>query len=311
MPLANPTPLSEAGFRALFERCSNWGRWGAEDQRGTLNLITPEQVRRAATLVREGFTVSCAHPLNTVPDVENPMPASHMMLRAGDVVESVRTRSTADYLGLAPHGLAHSHLDALCHVSWQNQMYNGRPMNLVTSTGALANDITAGQHGIVTRGVLLDLPPVLGVDWLEPGAAILPADLEQVEAAQGVKVEEGDVLLVRTGRHRRRAELGVLDAQERLAGLHHESAPWLRERGVAVLGFDGVSDVRPHSVEGPPLPIHTLTLVAMGCQLLDNQNLEDLAAACTARRRWEFMLVIAPLRLVKGTGSATNPIAIF
>ena len=105
--------------------------------------------------------------------------------------------------------------------------------------------------------------------------------------------------------------LGAWDAREHLAGLHHESAPWLRERGVAVLGFDGISDVRPHSVEGPPLPIHTLTLVAMGCQLLDNQNLEDLAAACAARQRWEFMLVIAPLRLVKGTASATNPIALF
>lgn len=298
-------------FQALFDRVSNWGRWGADDERGALNLITPEQTRRAAGLVREGVSVGCAWPLNTLADVENPQPAVHLFLRAGDVAEGWPTASTADYLALAPHGLAHSHLDALCHVNWRGRMYNDRPISMVTSLGAAANSIMIGKDGIVTRGVLFDLPSVRGVDWLEPGTAIMVEDLEAAETAQGVRVGEGDVLLVRTGRHRRREVHGPWDFRGLAAGLHHTCAPWLRERGVAVLGFDGISDVVPHTVEGVGLPIHTLTLVAMGIQLLDNQNLEELAAACNRRTRWEFLFVIAPLRLARGTASATNPIAVF
>jgi kynurenine formamidase len=308
---AAPARLSEDEFQALFDRCSNWGRWGPDDERGTLNLITPEHRRRAAGLVREGHTVSCAWPLNTQADVDNISPATHLMLRAGDVVESWPTRSTADYLALAPHGLTHSHLDALCHLSWRGKMYNGRPMSLVTSMGALANSITIGQDGIVGRGVLLDLPLAQGVDWLEPGTAILPDELIAAESAANLRVEPGDILLVRTGRHRRREVEGPWDSRASIAGLRWDCAPWLREREVALLGFDGISDVFPHGVEGVGLPIHTLTLVAMGMQLLDNQNLEDVARACADRRRWEFLLVIAPLRIERGTASATNPIAVF
>ena len=311
MAQPDPTRLSLEEFQALFDRCSNWGRWGPDDERGTLNLITPEHTKRAAGLVREGVTVSCALPLNTVADVENPMPATHLMLRAGDVVESVPTRSTADYLALAPHGQAHSHLDALCHVVWQGKIYNGRPASVVTSMGATKNAITIGQDGIVTRGVLLDIPLLKGVEWLEPGTPILPDELEAAESSESLRVGEGDVLLVRTGRHRRRRAHGPWDASERLAGLPYSCAPWLRERGVALLGCDGVSDFRPHGVEGVRIPMHTLTLVAMGMQLLDNQNLDDLAQACAERRRWEFLLAIAPLRLERGTASAVNPIAVF
>ncbi len=309
--LTSPPPMTVEQFQALFERCSNWGRWGPDDERGTLNLITPEVTRRAAALIREGATVSCALPLNTVADIENKMPAVHLMLRAGDVVDDVPTKSTADYLALAPHGQAHSHLDALCHVVWQGKIYNDRPASTVTSMGALKSAITIGQDGIVSRGVLLDIALLKGVDWLEPGTPIMPDDLEAAESAAGPRVGEGDVLLVRTGRHRRKQAHGPWDASAELAGLHYACAPWLRERGVALLGCDGVSDFRPHGVEGVPLPMHTLTLVAMGMQLLDNQNLDDLAEACAARSRWEFFLTIAPLRLERGTASAVNPIAVF
>lgn len=306
-----PAPISTDEFQALFDRCSNWGRWGPDDERGTLNLITPERRVRAAGLVREGHTVSCSLPINTAADTDNIFPATHLMLRAGDVAESWPTRSTADYLALAPHGLSHSHLDALCHLCWQGRMYNDRPISMVSSMGALANAITIGQDGIVSRGVLLDLPAVQGVDWLEPGTAIRPGDVEAAERAAGLQVGEGDVLLVRTGRWKRRREAGAWDSRASIAGLHTDCAPWLRERGVALLGFDGISDVVPHGVEGVGLPIHTLTLVAMGMQLLDNQDLEALGQACGARRRWEFLLVIAPLKLERGTASATNAIAVF
>ena len=174
--------LSLAGFQELFDRVSNWGRWGPDDERGTLNLITAEQTRRAASLIREGVTVSCAWPLNTVPSSENRSPALHLMVRAGDVIDTVANRSTADYLALAPHGLAHSHLDALCHVSWQGKLYNDRRVGVVTSNGATQLAITIGQDGIVSRGVLLDIPLAHGQDSLEPGYAITPADLEGAES---------------------------------------------------------------------------------------------------------------------------------
>ena len=301
----------EPDFQALFDHCSNWGRWGDDDERGTLNLIGPEQRIRAASLVREGATVSCAHPINTVGDSDNTSPAVHTMVRAGDVFEEPGVRSTQDYLAVAPHGVAHSHLDALCHFYWQGRTYNGHPVGLVTSLGARANAITIGQDGIVSRGILLDIPRQLGVEWLDTDHAVRVAELEAAEAAQGVRVEAGDILLVRTGRHVRRRALGIWDSRAELAGLHHEVAPWLKERGVALLGCDGVSDVRKQPFTVTTHPMHILTLVAMGMQLLDNQNLDDLGAACFARSRWAFMLVIAPLKLRGGTASMVNPIAIF
>ncbi|MFN8525468.1 MAG: cyclase family protein [Chloroflexota bacterium] len=297
-------------FQALFDRCSNWGRWGADDELGTLNLITPAVRVRAASQVREGFTVSCALPINTAADVDNIRPGVHLMIRAGDVVQP-DAPSVSDYLAIAPHGLAHSHLDALCHFSWKGQLYNGRPASVVTSVGATANAITIGKDGIVSRGVLMDVPRLKGSSWLEPGTPITVADIEAAERAQGVTVESGDILLVYTGRWKRRRQVSEWSSRESLAGLHHDVPLWLRERGVSLLGFDGISDVIPHAVDGVGLPIHTLTLAAMGMQLLDNQNLEELSDACAERRRWEFMLVIAPLRIERGTASMTNPIAIF
>ena len=171
-PVAASERLDTAAFQALFDRCSNWGRWGADDQRGTLNLITPEVRIRAAGLVKEGATVSVAHPVNTTGDAENTSPAVHLMVRAGDVFDGVKVTSIADHLAVSPHGQAHSHLDALCHFAWQGKMYNGRPITDVTSTGARTNAITIGQDGIVSRGVLLDVPRHLGLEFLEPRAGL-------------------------------------------------------------------------------------------------------------------------------------------
>lgn len=303
--------MDKDAFQALFDECSNWGRWGADDERGALNLMSPATALRAAALVQTGRTVSCALPLNTVTDVENVRPIVHAMIRAGDLASADGGDSTHDMIVAAPHGFAHSHLDALCHVLWKGQLYNGRPAATVTSAGAQRSAITIGQDGIVGRGVLLDIPRLTGSRWLEPGTAIMPAELDAAEAAVKIRVGEGDVLLVRTGRQLRRRTLGPWDFVNGAAGLHYSCAPWLRARGVAVLGCDGISDVLPSGLPGVRLPVHVLALVAMGMQLLDNLDLEAVADAAQTHQRAEFLLAIAPLRLERGTASLVNPIAVF
>jgi len=299
-------PISLDEIDALFKQVSNWGRWGAEDERGALNLITPQKRLQAAELVIEGNSVSCALPLNTVGSGENPRPVVHLMVGAGDVAGA---GGSADYFAIAPHGMAHTHLDALCHIFYKGQMYNGRPASMVTSAGALANSIEAGKDGVVSRGVLLDIPAATGKEWLEPGEAIYVEDLEAAEKAMHVRVEEGDILLVRTGRHLRREKAGPAQG---MAGIHVTALPWLRARGVAVLGCDGVSDVMPSGMAGGAgLPVHNLIIPAMGVHLIDNMALDELAAACDRLDRYEFMLTLAPLKLMKGTASPVNPIALF
>jgi kynurenine formamidase len=207
--------------------------------------------------------------------------------------------------------MAHTHLDALCHIFHEGKMYNGYPQAQVTSAGALKNAITSGENGVVSRGVLLDVPAAKSLDYLEPGDQIHPADLEAAEQCQGVRVEEGDILLVRTGRWLRKQKVGAWNGRQTLAGLYADCLPWLHERRVAVLGCDGVSDVSPSGVDRFGMPIHVGAIAMMGLHLVDNANLEEVATACNERRRWEFLLTLAPLRLERGTGCPINPIALF
>jgi kynurenine formamidase len=310
-------PVSAERMREIFESVKSWGRWGAEDQAGALNLITLEKRRGAAALVRTGEAVSLARELPVRPSVENPSPALHMMVVAGDScgpeahgVEGLET--TMDFVGVAFHGMAVSHIDALCHVAVNGRMYNGFPVSDVKSIGALRNSIHVAKEGIVSRGVLLDIPRLRGVPWLELGEAIAPEELEAAERAQGVRVARGDILLVATGRDARKEKHGPWDVQhDGLAGLHPECIPWLRERDIAVLGCDGISDPLPApGIPGWPIPVHQCTLVAMGVHLLDNLQLARLAVACAREGRWEFLLTVAPLRVERGTGSPVNPIAV-
>ena len=290
---------------ALHQTLSNWGRWGADDQLGALNLITPEVTAAAAATVRSGRTVSCARSLDTVPAVDNPRPVAHHMI--GTVTEG----GGADYIALAPHGFSISHIDALCHIFHDDRIYNGYPAETVTAHGATRLGIHHLAGGIVTRGVLLDIPALRGVDALEPGEPVFPEDLEAAEDRAGVRVRAGDALLVRTGRWRWRAEHGPWHAGALLAGLDAACLAWLRDRDVATLGSDGVSDVLPSRVEGVTMPIHTVVIVAMGVHLMDNLDLDALADACDDERRWEFLLTVAPLVLWRGTASPVNPIALF
>jgi kynurenine formamidase len=217
----------------------------------------------------------------------------------------------ADYFALAPHGFATSHIDALCHIFYEGKLFNGYDTGTVTAHGATRLGIHHLQDGIVTRGVLLDIPAVRGVDALEPGEAIFPEDLEAAEERAGLRVRPGDALLVRTGRWVWRATHGPWNIAAQAAGLDAACLPWLRERDVATLGSDAVSDVMPSRVEGVGMPIHEIAIVALGLHLMDNLDLDALAAACAEERRWEFFFVVAPLVLRRGTASPVNPIAVF
>ncbi len=305
---------TRADVDAMAQQLSNWGRWGPDDERGTLNYVTPEVSAAAAALVSEGVTVSCALELAKTPAADNPTPVTHFMTGAGDVsgLGGVRgLEATGDGFVISPHGMANTHIDALCHILDQGKMYNGYPASEVLSTGAAKNSIMALEQGVSTRGVLLDIARLRGEHWLEPGYGIGVDDLEAAEAAQGISVRSGDILLIRTGRDNRREAEGATPPFAGMAGLLMETLPWIREREVAILGCDGVSDVIPSNVEGSPLPIHHIIITYMGVHLIDNARLGPLGAACAGRRRWEFLLTIAPLRLVGGTASPINPIAMF
>ena len=310
-----PTHVSASEFDQLFKSVCNWGRWGPDDERGTLNYLTPDRVCAAATGVRRGRSVSLAIPINTVAGPDNPRPAVHHMVRMYDIHSSEgEPQFAADYLGTEFHGDCHTHIDALCHIAYKGKLYNGKPAGSVTSHGATLQDITAYAQGIVGRGVLFDIPRLRGVKWLEPGEAVTREELEAAEKAQGVKLGEGDIFVFRTGHHRRRLELGPWSNGydgEGKAGLHVNTIPWLHERKVSVFLPDGDGETVPSNVEGIAYPIHALQIAAMGMVCADSLQFEELIKVCEEEGRWDFLVVIAPLRLPRGTGSLFNPIAIF
>jgi kynurenine formamidase len=297
--------MTTADVLAFHQTLSNWGRWGDEDELGALNLITREVTAVGAATVRSGRTVSCARPLDTRPSADNPLPVAHHM--TGTSTEGMG----ADYFAISPHGFSTSHIDALCHIFHEGQLYNGYPAEAVTAHGATKLGIDQLRAGVVTRGVLLDIPALRGVDALEPGEPIFPEDLEAAEKKAGLEVQPGDALLVRTGRWAWRRANGPWDVGSLAAGLDASCLPWLRGRDVAALGSDGVSDVLPSRVDGVGMPIHTVVIVAMGVHLLDNLDLDNLATACAEEARWEFLFTVAPLVLRRGTASPVNPIALF
>lgn len=295
---------------ALFDKVCNWGRWGKEDQRGTLNHIGPSEIARAAALVKDGRSISLSRPFPTQPGTENPRPAQHFMMVTGEdrhAPHIPNMEATFDYIGVAFHGLVCTHLDALCHIFREGRMYNGRPASDVRSRGAISNSVMESRDGIVGRGVLLDMPLALEMDYIEPSRPITVEDLEIAERRLGVTVGKGDILTVRIGRDVRPGR-----GDGKIAGLHPHVGGWLHEREVALLGGDGPNDVMPPDAQAIwTNPIHELCLVGMGMQLMDNLDLERAAKTCAELDRWTFQIVVAPLLIQGATGSPINPIAIF
>lgn len=303
--------MTAAEFASLFDSLRSWGRWGPDDERGALNLLTAERVAAATRLVRSGVTVSLSLPVNTRKALDCPVPADvHMTQSNTEDVGLGGIGFAKDYVGADYHSDGHTHVDALCHVAYEGRLYNGLATDALSEDGTAAEAIDLASAGLVGRGVLLDVPRVRGVQWLEPGESVLVEDLVAAERAQGVRVGEGDILLVRTGHGHRLAQRGSWDTAKSKAGLHPGVMSLLGERGVAVLGCDGNSDTAPSTTEGVAFPIHVLALNAMGILLLDYLHLEDVRDACQSAGRWEFLCVTAPLVIPGGTGSLVNPLAI-
>lgn len=313
--MSSPPEVTAEYCEGLWERVCNWGRWGPDDQAGTLNLIDEAKRLEALRMTTSGEVIGLGNlwPVDPAPD--NMWPAQHRMVRGGDAgpYPGVPGLNVAlDYIGIECHGVAASHVDALCHVFVGGRMYNGYPAEDVKSIGAERNDIMPMADGVVTRGVVLDIPGLKGVDFLDGAERISVNDLEAAEKAQSVTVSSGDVLIVHLGRERRTASEGQFNSAEGLAGLHPECVGWFHDRGVAMLGSDGMNDPQPNwTAEGWPIPVHYLGICGMGMTLMHNLETERLVAHSRALGRAAFLFMLAPLKVPGATGSPANPLAVF
>jgi kynurenine formamidase len=303
--------LTRDEFTALFQSLKSSADHGPVDRRGALNHLTAAHVIGAAREVRLGRSVSLARPIRSESTADNPEPVRYEMTGAlGDHHLEEGLDFAVDHFGMNIHGDGDSHLDALCHVIYDSKLYNDVPVDAITQAGATALSIDVIRDGIVGRGVLLDIPRLRGQSWLDPGEVVTDDELRAAEQAQHVRVGQGDLLFVRVGHGRRRRELGPWDVAQTRAGLHPSALEFVAEREVAVLGSDSNNDAAPSPAEDVDFPVHVLAVNALGIQLLDYLQFEDLAEVCEEQDRWTFLAVIAPLRLEGATGSPINPIAI-
>ena len=302
-----PPLVSQAEYDDWMTELSNWGRWGPDDELGALNLVTPAKRAEAARLVTEGFTVSLASIANTEQTLDNPCPVAWEMVRA------TRTAATDTVAYPCIHGPGTTHLDAFAHIFFDGRMWNGYDVeDLVTMDGGAAkNSILNLKDGIVTRGVLYDIPALKGVPYLEPGTRITVEDLETWERQAGARVGPGDAMLIRWGRWARQEVIGPFDTGAEAAGLDNRVIPWMRERDIAVAGWETPGYVPQPAGDLPRLALHNFALTMLGVHLLDRADFDALADAAAERNRWEFMVTIAPLPIPNGTGSPVNPLAIF
>ncbi|HZQ34697.1 MAG TPA: cyclase family protein [Dehalococcoidia bacterium] len=303
--MAQRTAPSKDEVLSWIREKNNWNRWGADDQKGAINLITPEKRVAAAKLVKSGRSVSLSREWPKTPAPNNPTPAQHF-IRWFDRGEG---GAAIDFYGIQYHGYATTHVDALCHVWDENGLWNGRtPQQVLSPLGAVLNDIDQWREGIVTRGVLLDVPRFRSEPYVTMEKPVHGWELEEIAAKQGVKVEPGDAICVYSGREAWHAANPEWKGGATSPGLHASCLQFLREHDVAVLAWD-LMDASPNEY-GIPWSVHA-AIFAFGVALIDNSLLQPLAEACAQEGRYEFMLTVAPLRVVGGTGSPANPLALF
>jgi kynurenine formamidase len=308
---ARPTIATQDDFRRAMKELSNWGRWGAEDELGAANLITPAKRKQALALAREGRTISLSHDVPQEKAVDTPTFLNRTVVTVAPAVALDSYQYTGTY-----HGVIHSHLDSVdCHIMVDGRGYNGVSMEEIKAAGGCPRgSINALKDGVVTRAILFDATRLPGKatpqGWLEPGTAITREDLERLEKIQRVRVSPGDVILLYTGRWKRRAALGPWPNATGFAGYHIDVAYFLKERGVSFIGADGPNDVSPSGLP-QGVGLHQLALVAMGISIFDNLDFERAVEEARRLNRYEFLFMAAPLRIEKGMGSPLNPLAVF
>jgi kynurenine formamidase len=312
MGLGDRTPPTAEEYASWREKFCNWGRWGDDDELGTLNHITPEARRRAASLVQDGRSVCLARPLDTAAGPANPYPAHHMVPTRG-------SGGMMDWFGMFIHGFTQTHIDALCHLTGADgqSFYNGKTLDPYRMSPGRTGTIEWWRHGIVTRGVLYDIPRLRGTEYVETGHPVHGWDLLDAAAAQGVEPAPGDAVLIRSG-HGRYFELHPDEKPPfgSPSGVHCSALEFLFETDAAVLAWDWQD--APIADQGIPNPlpittalhVHHIAIPYMGLPLIDNADLEELARACAEAGRWEFQFICAPLVLLGGTGSPVNPLAV-
>ncbi len=303
---------SEGDVRGWIRDRNNWGRWGEDDQLGALNLVTPAKRVAATHLVKSGRSVSLSRPFPKEPGPNNAYPAQHYMR----TVPRGKGGFAADYYGIFYHGIASTHIDALCHTWDEGGMWNGRdPKKEVTFDGATFGGVEHWSEGIITRCVMLDVPRHRGVASVTHDAPVHGWELDDILSKRGIRLEPGDAVAVYSGRDAWQAANPDTPYGRPFGGgpnvrpgLHVSCLPFLRDHDVSML----VWDMLDHLPIGYDIPwaVHA-ALFAYGVALVDNALLEPAAKACVDESRDDFMLVIAPLRVVGGTGSPANPLAVF
>lgn len=311
MGLQDRTPTTAEEYALFPERFSNWGRWGSDDQRGTINLVTPAVTAAAASLVREGRSVSLALPIGPT-RASVPSGFEHEM--------SVSAASSGDTLHMRFHGWSMTHLDSLCHMFTGpgGQLYNGAPSSMVDAEGAHAGSVDAFASGIVTRGVLYDVPRFRDVPHVPLDAPVHGWELQDIAAATGITPRAGDAVVIRSGAgefYRATPQFGWGMAGQ-MPGVHASAVEFLYETDAALVVWDllesgGTGLPSRLRADGEAIPMHEICIPFMGMPLVDNADLEALAETCSELGRWEFLLTVAPLPVVGGTGSPVNPLAVF
>jgi len=318
---SDPHLVTQQTIDGWKKSLNNWGRWGPNDQKGTLNLVTPDVRKRAAGLVTAGIAVSLERELTPelldpeAPPAARPAPLAQRMLSG----PPKRPTGATDLLSIAAHGYTITHFDALGHHLFNGKMYNGYSGNeyLSMEKGLRRDSLAAFADGVFTRGVLVDIPALKGIPYLEPGTPIYAEDIEAWEKRTGVRIGPGDAVFIRTGRWEREAAKGPWDISKSAAGLDASVIPWLHKRGIALLGSESALSVVPFpastQITNPDdyLPAHNFALVALGMPLIDNTDLGPLAKTAARLKRYTFLLSVAPIRVTTGTGAPVNPIATF
>lgn len=305
--------IDDAEIDDLMRRYNTWGMWGAEDQKGTLNLLTPQRGQVAAALIAAGRSVPLGRPMEFKTGPHNSRPVTHFMTELHND-DPTRARGTAsDWFGIGCHGFAITHLDALCHQSWRGKMYNDRPAAAVTARAcAPVNGVDSLASGVFGRAVFLDIPAHRGVEWLEPGDAVRPDELDAALAAKSLSLDPGDILLVSTGRDARTATLGELEPlSQGNPGLSLAVTEWLFAHQPSVVVTDVQCDAMIPADLPHPMPLHVTCLVGMGIHLIDNASFSSLIAACDDAGRWEFAVSVTVPHLLRATGAMVNPVALF